>query len=266
MPRDYRRPHGRRRDRARRPPAPAPGPLFEAVNVEQLAGQTRFALSELSARNAAHEFKDLCRHVARARLVSNVPARERPGGRRGRAGPGLRDVPQLSARRAGSRWRLLARVADRPVPSASTLQQDGLPAKIRDDVAKIVGSGTAVAMCTYPPQGGLESPSATSFNARSAKSMTSRSRFGHLRAHRYPHRHARHRLTPRRRHDCAHDLPAPTQRPRQELKALKAAARATGDVSWATAGRPGPGGSAPRARPRRRRSSPAGRARARRRR
>ncbi|WP_272476987.1 hypothetical protein [Baekduia alba] len=28
-------------------------------------------MSELSARNAAHEFEDMCRHVARARLVSN---------------------------------------------------------------------------------------------------------------------------------------------------------------------------------------------------
>ncbi|MEA2277917.1 MAG: hypothetical protein QOC78_2877 [Solirubrobacteraceae bacterium] len=116
------------------------------MNAEQLAGQVRFALSELSARNAAHEFEDMCRHVARSRLVSNLLPATGPVSAGGDQGRDFETFRSYLRDELGPHGAFLAKVADGPVAFACTLQQDGLPTKIRDDVAKIVGSGSAVAM------------------------------------------------------------------------------------------------------------------------
>ena len=42
------------------------------ANTEQLIGQIRFQLEQLSVKNAHHEFEHLCRHLARTRLCSNI--------------------------------------------------------------------------------------------------------------------------------------------------------------------------------------------------
>jgi hypothetical protein len=114
--------------------------------MEQLAGQIRFALSELSARNGAHDFEDLCRHVARARLVSNVLPATGPVGAGGDQGRDFETFRSYLREELGPHGAFLARVADGPVAFACTIQQDGLPAKIRADVGKINSSGTAVEM------------------------------------------------------------------------------------------------------------------------
>jgi len=57
------------------------------INPAQLSTIIRFHLSELNARNAHHEFEHLARHVARARIASNILPATGPvssGGDRGR--------------------------------------------------------------------------------------------------------------------------------------------------------------------------------------
>lgn len=57
------------------------------MNPANLASLIRFHLSELGARNAHHEFEHLARHVARARIASNIVPATGPvsgGGDRGR--------------------------------------------------------------------------------------------------------------------------------------------------------------------------------------
>jgi len=57
------------------------------INPAELSSIIRFHLSELNARNAHHEFEHLARHVARARIASNIVPATGPvssGGDRGR--------------------------------------------------------------------------------------------------------------------------------------------------------------------------------------
>ena len=41
-------------------------------NLEQVRAQIRFGLSQLAETNSHHEFEHLCRHLARARICSNI--------------------------------------------------------------------------------------------------------------------------------------------------------------------------------------------------
>ncbi len=41
-------------------------------NLEQIKAQIRFGLSQLAETNSHHEFEHLCRHLARARICSNI--------------------------------------------------------------------------------------------------------------------------------------------------------------------------------------------------
>lgn len=97
-------------------------------------------------RNGAHDFEVLCRHVARARLVSNVLPATGPIGAGGDQGRDFETFRTYLREELGAHSAFLARVADGPVAFACTLQKDGLPAKIRADVGKITSSGTAVEM------------------------------------------------------------------------------------------------------------------------
>jgi hypothetical protein len=57
------------------------------INPAELSTIIRFHLSELSAKNAHHDFEHLARHVARARIASNILPATGPvssGGDRGR--------------------------------------------------------------------------------------------------------------------------------------------------------------------------------------
>lgn len=42
------------------------------ASIDQVISQVRFGLEQLSSRNAHHEFEHLCRHLARARICSNI--------------------------------------------------------------------------------------------------------------------------------------------------------------------------------------------------
>lgn len=104
------------------------------INPARLTSVIRFHLSDLGARNAHHEFEHLARHLARARIASNIIPATGPvssGGDRGRdfetfdtehAGPG-RPGNRFAARSTGKRKFVFA----------CSLQKT-IVAKIRKDV------------------------------------------------------------------------------------------------------------------------------------
>jgi len=101
----------------------------------------RFGLDQLGARNAHHEFEHLCRHLARARICSNILPSTGPvsaGGDQGRDFETFRTF--LAATAPGSS--IFAGLASQErIAFACTTQAQKLESKIRDDVATIVSSG-----------------------------------------------------------------------------------------------------------------------------
>jgi hypothetical protein len=104
----------------------------------KIASVIRYHLSELGARNAHHEFEHLARHLARARLYSNILPATGPvsaGGDRGRDFESFQTHITHSAT-AGSNFADRAS-RDRRVVFACSLEQT-IAAKIRNDVTSIV--------------------------------------------------------------------------------------------------------------------------------
>jgi hypothetical protein len=109
----------------------------------QIIAQIRFALEQLSERNAQHEWEHLCRHLARERVCSNILPATGPvqaGGDQGRDFETFHTF--LSRSPLGGRS-FVGLISDKPIAFACTLEKAAVP-KIRSDVTTIVSSGTSV--------------------------------------------------------------------------------------------------------------------------
>lgn len=106
--------------------------------------QLSFAVSELPSENAAHRFEDLCRHVARGRLAANLLPATGPVGAGGDQGRDFETYRTYLAAQLGVHGGFAARVPEGAIAFACTLQQDGLPTKLREDVSKVCGGGVPV--------------------------------------------------------------------------------------------------------------------------
>lgn len=112
----------------------------EMVNPVQLAAQLRFHLSELGSRNAHHEFEHLARHLARARIYSNILPATGPvsaGGDGGRDFETFRTGIALPV--AGSRF--AARSSREWAVAFACSLEKRIERKIRSDVEKILATG-----------------------------------------------------------------------------------------------------------------------------
>ena len=113
------------------------------ATILELIGQVGYQLAELSARNAQHEFEHLCRHLARARICSNVLPATGPvsgGGDQGRDFESFRTHLNLRlARSANPASVFLGLASERRLAFACSLQKEILR-KIRSDVALIAAS------------------------------------------------------------------------------------------------------------------------------
>lgn len=127
------------------------------ADPEQVAAVVRFALNDLGARNAQHDFEHLCRHVARARIAANVLPATGPVSARGDQSRDFetyathlpRELPDTSVFATGTSRRLVF---------ACTTQQTRLERKISDDVEGIVEPGAPDEIhyfCTQPVDVGL---------------------------------------------------------------------------------------------------------------
>ncbi|MGV9722806.1 hypothetical protein [Nocardia beijingensis] len=92
-----------------------------------VAQQIQFALSKMSARNAHHEFEQLCEYFARERIDQNVLPATGPVSAGGDQGRDFETFRGVSGRRT--------------MVGACTLQKANLPQKIKSDVAAIVDGG-----------------------------------------------------------------------------------------------------------------------------
>ena len=107
----------------------------------QLAGVIRYSLSQLKSQNAHHEFEHLCRHLAKARVYSNVLPATGPVGA---GGDGGRDFETyrasgISSDSGGSSF-FRCSSGDRKVAFACSLE-DVIGGKIREDVRRILANG-----------------------------------------------------------------------------------------------------------------------------
>jgi hypothetical protein len=119
----------------------------------QIVAQIRFALEQLSERNAEHEWEHLCRHLARSRICSNILPATGPvqsGGDQGRDFETFRTFLEKSPLSTRS---FVGLVSDKPIAFTCTIEKaKGIASKIRNDITTIMSSGTqpesVYAFCT----------------------------------------------------------------------------------------------------------------------
>lgn len=108
------------------------------ASPDQVIQTIRFAFETLSERNAQHEFEDLCRHFARARICFHILPATGPvsgGGDQGRDFETFRTfIHGLGTRH------FCAIAAEKKVAFACSLEKR-VSSKIKSDVAKIVANG-----------------------------------------------------------------------------------------------------------------------------
>ena len=118
-------------------------------DIDQVISQIRFQLEQLSAKNAHHDFEHLCRHLARARICSNIIPATGPvsaGGDQGRDFETfityLRSSPIANSTFVGM-------VSQKPIAFSCSLQKKGISSKIKSDINTIMASGSPVEAIHY---------------------------------------------------------------------------------------------------------------------
>ena len=114
------------------------------ATLPQIISQIRFAIEQLSARNAHHEFEHMCRNIARQRICTNILPATGPvaaGGDQGRDFETFRTYLNESPLANSS---FVGRSSAGPLVFACTLQRDQISTKVKSDVTTIMSSGIAV--------------------------------------------------------------------------------------------------------------------------
>ena len=114
------------------------------ANPEQLGAQIRFALSELPARNAHHVFEDICRHLTREFICSNVLPATGPVSAGGDQGRDFETFRTYLREELGPGGGFLGLVSEGAIAFVCTTQAEGVAAKVATDVEKICASGHPV--------------------------------------------------------------------------------------------------------------------------
>ena len=98
---------------------------------DQLAQQVRFGLEQLSARNAHHEFENLCRYYARARICSNILPATGPVSAGGDQARDFETFQKYVAPTENMAHSFIGKVASQRIAFACTLQKQSLKLKIK---------------------------------------------------------------------------------------------------------------------------------------
>ena len=144
--------YGQRREEATpRDPAISerslPGPRITRVamtNPVEVAAQVRFALSHLPTRNAHHEFEQMCRHLTKRFICSNVLPATGPVSAGGDQGRDFETFRTYLRDELGPHGAFLGLASTRTIAFVCTLQADNVTTKIRSDIATICASGHPV--------------------------------------------------------------------------------------------------------------------------
>jgi len=119
------------------------------ATIDQVRAQIRYALGQLSARNAHHDFEHLCRQFARQRICTNVLPATGPvsaGGDQGRDFETFKTYMSASPIAQSS---FVGDATGKILAFGTTLQKDAIRSKIKADVETIARSGTAVETVYY---------------------------------------------------------------------------------------------------------------------
>lgn len=112
----------------------------------------RFALSNLGARNAHHDFEELCRQFAQARIASNILPATGPVSAGGDEGRDIETFHTVLKDELGPHGGFLGLASDGLYVFTCTIQQEDLDKKILGDVKKILAKGrepaAVFAFCT----------------------------------------------------------------------------------------------------------------------
>lgn len=114
-------------------------------DLESLRKQIRFQLAQLRTENAHHQFEDLCRHLTRHRICSNILPATGPvagGGDQGRDFETFRTY--LAEHPVGDGNAFIGLASAHPLAFACSMQQENISSKVKEDVATIMRSGTQV--------------------------------------------------------------------------------------------------------------------------
>jgi hypothetical protein len=115
------------------------------ADQSQLIAQIRFAIEQLSERNAQHEWEHLCRHLARERICSNILPATGPVQAGGDQGRDFETFRTFLARSPLKERSFVGLISVKPLAFACTLEnKKSLASKVRRDVTTIMSSGTAI--------------------------------------------------------------------------------------------------------------------------
>ncbi len=106
-------------------------------NIAELISQIRFQLYQLSARNAHHEFEHLCRHLARARICSNILPATGPVSSGGDQGKDFETYRTYLSKQFDDNA-FIGLTSEKPLAFACTIQIKNIYAKIKSDINKIL--------------------------------------------------------------------------------------------------------------------------------
>jgi hypothetical protein len=112
-------------------------------DTAQIITQIRFALEQLSERNAEHEWEHLCRHLARSRICSNILPATGPVQSGGDQGRDFETFRTFLEKGPLSKRSFVGLASDKPIAFACTIEKPkSINSKIRNDITTIISSGT----------------------------------------------------------------------------------------------------------------------------
>ena len=114
------------------------------ANLLEVEAQVRFALSQLPAQNAHHDFEHICRHLTQQFICSNVLPATGPVSAGGDQGRDFETFRTYLREELGPHGAFLGLVSEGTIAFICTTQADGLLAKLRQDIAKVCASGHLV--------------------------------------------------------------------------------------------------------------------------
>lgn len=114
------------------------------ANPAQVAEQIRFALAQLPARNAHHVFEEICRHMSRQFICTNVLPATGPVSAGGDQGRDFETFRSYLRDELGPHGAFLGSVSEGTIAFVCTTQAGDTAAKVRSDIDKVCASGHPV--------------------------------------------------------------------------------------------------------------------------
>lgn len=115
------------------------------ASITEVVSQIRFGLEQLSPRNAHHGFEDVCRHLARARICSNILPATGPVAAGGDQGRDFETFRTYLSSSPIAKSTFIGLASSKAITFACSIQKkDRISSKIKSDVKTIVSSGSTV--------------------------------------------------------------------------------------------------------------------------